>query len=46
VSEWVARVLISLGTSPGETVDIDDASQVRRHLEVFILPGFRTDPRH
>ncbi|MGW6033278.1 TetR/AcrR family transcriptional regulator [Gordonia terrae] len=46
VSEWVARVLISLGTSPGETVDIDDASQVRRHLETFILPGFRTDPRH
>lgn len=43
-AEWVARVLISLGTSPGETIDIDDATQVRRHLDRFVMPGLRTDP--
>ena len=45
VSEWVARVLISLGTSPGEALDIDDARQVRRHLERFVMPGLATDPQ-
>ena len=44
VSEWVARVLISLGTSPGETIDIDDAAQVRRHVERYVMPGLRADP--
>ncbi|WP_168706917.1 TetR/AcrR family transcriptional regulator [Gordonia paraffinivorans] len=43
-SEWVARVLISLGTSPGETIDIDDAAQVRRHVERYVMPGLRADP--
>ncbi|MBD0861062.1 TetR/AcrR family transcriptional regulator [Gordonia sp. zg691] len=45
VAEWVARVLISLGTSPGETIDIDDAAQVRHHMDVFVVPGLNTDPR-
>ncbi|MBY4572546.1 TetR family transcriptional regulator [Gordonia paraffinivorans] len=44
VSEWVARVLISLGTSPGETIDIDDAAQVRRHVERYVMPGLRARP--
>lgn len=45
VSEWVARVLISFGTSPGETLDIDDATQLRRHMDRFVMPGLRADPR-
>ncbi|AFR50441.1 MULTISPECIES: TetR/AcrR family transcriptional regulator [Gordonia] len=45
VSEWVARVLISLGTSPGEALDIDDAGQIRRHLDLFVMPALSTHPR-
>ncbi|MBH0780202.1 TetR/AcrR family transcriptional regulator [Nocardia bovistercoris] len=44
VSEWVARVLISLGTVPGDTVDPDDAAAVARHLRRFVLPGLMADP--
>ncbi|MEO9327872.1 TetR/AcrR family transcriptional regulator [Gordonia aurantiaca] len=44
VAEWLARVLISFGTSPGETLDIDDAAQVRRHFERYVIPGLRADP--
>ncbi len=45
VSEWIARVLISLGTMPGETIDADDPATVLRHLRTFVLPGLRADPR-
>ncbi|MGC4933966.1 TetR/AcrR family transcriptional regulator [Gordonia sp. DT30] len=44
VSEWVARILISLGTVPGDTVDADDAPSVRRQIETFVMPGLRAAP--
>ncbi len=44
VSEWVARVLISLGTMPGETVDADDSAAVLRQVRRFVMPALRTDP--
>lgn len=44
VSEWVARVLISLGTMPGDTVDADDASSLRRHIHRYLMPALRTPP--
>ncbi|WP_054811411.1 TetR/AcrR family transcriptional regulator [Nocardia arizonensis] len=44
VSEWVARILISLGTVPGNTVDPDDPVAVHRHLRRFVLPGLAADP--
>ncbi|MFC9472616.1 TetR/AcrR family transcriptional regulator [Nocardia sp. NPDC055002] len=44
VAEWVARVLISLGTVPGETVDVDDNAAVLRYLRRYLLPGLTTDP--
>lgn len=43
-AEWVARVLISLGSVPGETLDPDDQSAVRRHLRHYVPPGLRQDP--
>lgn len=44
VSEWVARILISLGTVPGNTVDPEDAVSVRRHVRRYILPALAADP--
>ncbi|WP_328400685.1 TetR/AcrR family transcriptional regulator [Nocardia sp. NBC_00403] len=44
VSEWVARILISLGTVPGDTIDADDSTAVLRHVRRYILPGMAADP--
>ncbi|MBD1318908.1 TetR/AcrR family transcriptional regulator [Gordonia hankookensis] len=44
VSEWVARVLISLGTVPGDAVDPDDSDAVLRHVRRYLMPGLRTTP--
>lgn len=46
VAEWVARVLISVGTMPGETIDADDPAAVLGHVRRFVLPGLRADPGH
>lgn len=44
VAEWVARVLISLGTVPGDTIDIDDNAAVLRYVRRYLLPGLIADP--
>lgn len=44
VAEWIARVLISLGTSPGEHLDPDDAAAVRRHIDRYLMPALQTPP--
>lgn len=44
VSEWVARVLISLATVPGNTLDPDDQSAVLRHIRRYVLPGLQSAP--
>lgn len=41
-SEWIARVIITLATVPGDTLDPDDPSAVLRHLRRYVLPGLRT----
>lgn len=43
-SEWLARVLISLATVPGNTLDPSDADAVLRHLRRYVMPGLRSDP--
>ncbi|GAC67834.1 TetR/AcrR family transcriptional regulator [Gordonia soli] len=45
VAEWVARLLISLGTVPGDTVDPDDPQAIRTHIARFVMPGLRANPR-
>ncbi len=43
-SEWVARVVISLATVPGDTLDPDDPAQLLRHVRRYLIPALRTDP--
>lgn len=43
-SEWVARVLISLATVPGDTLDPSDDEAVLRHVRRYVMPGLRADP--
>jgi len=43
-SEWVARVIISLATVPGDTLDPEDADAVLRHLRRYVMPGLQANP--
>jgi AcrR family transcriptional regulator len=43
-SEWVARVLLSLATVPGDTLDPSDADAVEAHVRRYVMPGLRADP--
>ena len=43
-SEWVARVIISLVTVPGDILDPSDPAQVRTHVRRYLMPGLRADP--
>lgn len=43
-SEWVARVLISLATVPGDTLDVGDSDAVLTHVRRYVMPGLRADP--
>ncbi|MCG5430700.1 TetR family transcriptional regulator [Mycobacterium sp. MYCO198283] len=43
-AEWVARVLISLGTVSGETLDTEDHAAVLRYIRRYVMPGLRADP--
>ncbi|MBO0856407.1 MAG: TetR/AcrR family transcriptional regulator, partial [Nocardia sp.] len=44
VAEWVARILISLGTMPGETVDPDDTAAIERQVRTYLLPALVISP--
>ena len=43
-SEWIARVMISLGSVPGNCIDPDDPAALRRHFRRYVLPGLRRAP--
>ncbi len=43
-SEWIARILISLGTVPGTTIDPDDPRSVAVYIHNFVMPGLRAQP--
>jgi AcrR family transcriptional regulator len=43
-SEWVARVIISVVTVPGDILDPSDPDQVRAHLRRYVMPGLKADP--
>lgn len=43
-SEWVARVVISLTTVPGDTLDPGDPAQLLTHVRRYVLPALKTDP--
>jgi AcrR family transcriptional regulator len=43
-SEWVARVLLSLATVPGETFDVSNQDAVLTYVRRYVMPGLRADP--
>ena len=43
-SEWVARVMISLATVPGDTLDPADADALLVHVRRYVMPGLKADP--
>ncbi|MUL84840.1 MULTISPECIES: TetR/AcrR family transcriptional regulator [unclassified Mycolicibacterium] len=43
-SEWIARVLISLATVPGNTLDPSDGDAVLAHVRRYVMPGLKADP--
>ncbi|MGW0162452.1 TetR/AcrR family transcriptional regulator [Mycobacterium sp. NPDC003323] len=43
-SEWVARVVISLATVPGDTLDPTDPAQLLTHVRRYVLPALKADP--
>ncbi|MDT0551420.1 hypothetical protein, partial [Streptomyces lonegramiae] len=43
-SEGVARVLISLATVPGNTLDPSDGDAVLAQVRRYLMPGLRPDP--
>jgi len=43
-SEWVARVLISLSTVPGNTLDPNDADALLAQVRRYLMPGLQADP--
>lgn len=43
-SEWVARVIISLGTVPGQELDVNDSEAVLANLRRYLMPGLKAAP--
>jgi AcrR family transcriptional regulator len=43
-AEWVMRIVLSLITVPGDAVDIDDPTSVRRFVEDFLVVGLHRRP--
>ena len=43
-SEWVARVLISLATVPGDTLDPSNADVLLTQVRRYVMPGLKQDP--
>jgi AcrR family transcriptional regulator len=44
-SEWVARVVLSLATVPGDTLDPRDTDALLTQVRRYLMPGLRADPR-
>ena len=42
-SEWIARVVLSLATVPGDKLDPSDADAVAAHMRRYVMPGLRAD---
>lgn len=43
-AEWIARIMMSLATVPGEQCDADDPDSVLRHARRYIVAGLRAAP--
>jgi AcrR family transcriptional regulator len=43
-SEWIARVVLSLATVPGNTLEPRNADAVATYVRRYVIPGLRDDP--
>ncbi|ABM15119.1 TetR/AcrR family transcriptional regulator [Mycolicibacterium vanbaalenii] len=43
-AEWIARIMMSLATVPGEQCNVDDHDSVLRHARRYIVAALRSDP--
>lgn len=43
-AEWIARIMMSLATVPGEQCDVDDHASVLRHARRYLVAALRSDP--
>ncbi|MGX9787119.1 TetR/AcrR family transcriptional regulator [Mycobacterium sp. MMS18-G62] len=43
-SEWIARVVLSLTTVPGDTLDPADADAVAAYMRRYVMPSLKADP--
>ena len=41
-SEWVARILLTVATVPGDTLDPDDSGAVQRYLKRYLMPALQS----
>lgn len=43
-AEWIARVLVSLATVPGEQCDTEDTASVLQHVRRYVIAALRAEP--
>ena len=43
-AEWVARLMISIGTTPSTTLNPDNPADVSRHIHHYVMPALASDP--
>ncbi|MGP4054476.1 TetR/AcrR family transcriptional regulator [Mycobacterium sp. 4D054] len=43
-AEWIARIMMSLATVPGEKCDVDNRESVLRHARRYLVAALRSDP--
>lgn len=43
-AEWVARVILSLATMPGQRLDANNADELLAHVRRYLMPGLKAQP--
>lgn len=43
-AEWIARVILSLATMPGQRLDANNAEELRAHVRRYVMPGLKAQP--
>lgn len=43
-AEWVARVILSLATMPGQRLDANNADELLAHVCRYVMPGLKAQP--
>lgn len=43
-AEWVARVILSLATMPGQRLDANNADELLAHVRRYVMPGLKAQP--